>query len=475
MASILSTLKRLHSLATPVTIQIHRLTLSAPFVQKDQSVQPRLSPFALAAKIAQLEPPLLQFQSAMSGKIARTTRLRYAQTASTWKPLLELAKIAQLVKFVSLGARPLSAPSLKLIQTRTTTHLTASTSSTFVPRATLVPLQRRRYAIQAARRAIILLKARKIVLNVSSPTHARFLPLETTRGLTAVKCVATIRTQMTKHSASSASPATTALIMMVTTINVQLDLGHLGLPSSAQNAFLDSSAHLQLNRIQMLVFSELMHSTQAKKNVMSAPRTMNALAQLKLHAGMEQESPTNGPLREKVVASFLKPDTNPRTMAAEFTTLQRTLQSYVLLELSLPMLPGIASLALSATNARIRKILRLSARQGRTKIYQGKPHARAAQTLLLLAFNTTHFSELPHAKFAQQVTSVQAPPLCLSSAHGVNTRLKAARTALIAAPVKAGFANLVALCHSHLNQSARRDFTVKETRSFHHRQASISL
>jgi hypothetical protein len=238
--------------------------MSVPFVQKDQSVQPRLSPFALAAKIVQLEPPLSQFPSAMSGKIARTTRLRYAQMASTWKQQLELAKIAQLAKFVFLGARPLSAPSLKLIQTRTTTHLTASTSSTFVPQATLAPLQQRRYAIQPARRAIILLKATKIVLNASSPTLARLPPLEITRGLTAVKCVATIRTKMTKHSASSASPATTALITTLTTINVQLDLGRLELLSSARYAFPDLNAHLQLNRIQMLVCSELMHLTQAK-------------------------------------------------------------------------------------------------------------------------------------------------------------------------------------------------------------------
>jgi hypothetical protein len=208
---------------------------------------------------------------------------------------------------------------------------------------------------------------------------------------------------------------------------------------------------------------------------MSAPRTMNVLAPLKLLAGMGQESPTNGPLREKVVASFLRPDTFPRTMAVELTSLPRTLQFYVRLELSLLMLPGIASLALSATSARIRKILRSSARQGRTKICQGKPHARAAQPLHLLALNITRCSELPHANSVQQVTSARAPKLCLSSAHGVNTRVQAALAVLIVAPAMAGSASLEALCHNHLSQSARKDFTVKKTRSFHHKQASILM
>jgi len=105
--------------------------------------------------------------------------------------------------------------------------------------------------------------------------HAHLLLLETTKGLIAAKFEAIIRTQMTKHSASSASPVITVLTMTLTTMHAQLALGHLGLRNFVHYAFLDSSAHLQLNRIQMLVCSELMRSTLARFHAMSALRTMN--------------------------------------------------------------------------------------------------------------------------------------------------------------------------------------------------------
>jgi len=189
---------------------------------------------------------------------------------------------------------------------------------------------------------------------------------------------------------------------------------------------------------------------------------------------MEQEFPLNGRLREKAVVSFLKLDTYPLKLV-ELTTLRPIPQSYVLLELFLLMQLGIASLALSATVALIQKILQLSARQVHTKIYQDKPLARVAQPLHLMALNTTRFTELPHAKFVQQAISAQVLQLCLSSAHGVNTQIKAVQAALIVAHPKAGFASLAVLCLSRLNQSVRRDFTAKKTHNYHHRQASLSL
>jgi hypothetical protein len=47
------------------------------------------------------------------------------------------------------------------------------------------------------------------------------------KGLTALMFVVTIKTQITKHSASSVSLATTVLMAQLTAHNVQQDLGRL--------------------------------------------------------------------------------------------------------------------------------------------------------------------------------------------------------------------------------------------------------